>query len=96
MCTISNLSAYVVKKGDSDAGVIFLHINKLNGNNLIYYQTRAVTGEIAWSRSIRNTPIEDKEAHDYLEKQKKYDPDLWILEIEDPEGKYVFDGIILQ
>ena len=96
ICSISNLSAYIIKRGDPDAGVIFLHINKLNGDNLIYYQTRATTGKIAWSQSIRNTPLDDKEAHDYLEKQKEYDPDLWILEIEDPEEKYLFDAIILQ
>ena len=96
ICSIDSLSTYVVKRGDPDAGAIFLHLNKLNGNNLIYYQTRARTGKIAWSQSIRDSALDDKEAHDYLEKQKKYDPDLWILEIEDPEGKYVFDGIILQ
>ena len=95
ICTIANLSAYVTKRGDSDAGTIFLHINKLNGINLIYYQTRTITGNMAWSQSIRSTPLEDKEAQDYLEKQKKYDPDLWILEIEDPEDKYIFDGSIL-
>ena len=95
ICSISNLSAYVMKRGDPDAGAIFLHLNKLNGNNLVYNQIRTISGQIAWSQSGRSTTLDDREAHDYLEKQKKYDPDLWILEIEDPEDKYKFDGIIL-
>ena len=95
ICSISNLSAYVMKRGDPDAGAIFLHLNKLNGNNLVYNQIRTISGQIAWSQSGRGTTLDDREAHDYLEKQKKYDPDLWILEIEDPEDKYKFDGIIL-
>ena len=95
ICTISNLSAYVMKIGDPDAGAIFLHLNKLNGNNLVYNQIRTISGQIAWSQSGSGTTLGDKEVHDYLEKQKKYDPDLWILEIEDPEDKYKFDGIVL-
>ena len=95
ICSISNLSAYVMKRGDPDAGAIFLHLNKLNGNNLVYNQIRAISGQIAWSQSGNGTTLDDREAHDYLEKQKKYDPDLWILEIDDPEDKYKFDGIII-
>ena len=95
ICSISNLSAYVMKRGDPDAGAIFLHLNKLNGNNLVYNQIRTISGQIAWSQSGSGTKLGDQEVHDYLEKQKKYDPDLWILEIEDPEDKYKFDGIVL-
>jgi len=95
ICSISNLSAYVMKRGDPDAGAIFLHLNKLNGNNLVYNQIRTISGQIAWSQSGSGTTLGDKEVYDYLEKQKKYDPDLWILEIEDPEDKYKFDGIVL-
>ena len=96
MCTVSNLSTYVIKRGDPDAGAIFLHLNKLNGKNFIYNQIRTISGEIAWSQSSGERPLDENEAYDYLEKQKKYDPDLWILEIEDPDNKYKFDGIILR
>ena len=90
ICSINNLSAYVIKKGHQDAGVIFIQINKLNGKNDIYYQTRAITGQISWSKVKNDKSFTQKEACNYLEKQKQYDPDLWILEIEDPEGKYEF------
>ena len=96
MCAVSNLSTYVIKRGDPDAGAIFLHLNKLNGENFIYTQIRTISGEIAWSQSNGERPLDESEAYDYLEKQKKYDPDLWILEIEDPDNKYKFDGIILR
>ena len=95
LCSIANLATYVVKKGDPDAGAIFLRLNKLDGNSLIYSQTRAMSGEIAWSQAGNGAPMDDRSAFEYLEKQQKYDPDLWILEIEDPDGNYVFDGDIL-
>jgi len=96
LCTIANLAAYVAKKGDPDAGAIFLRINKLDGSNLIYSQTRDQTGDIAWSLAAGGEAMDDREAFEYLEKQQKYDPDLWILEIEDPTEKYQFDGEILK
>lgn len=96
LCTIANLPAYVAKKGDPDAGAIFLRLNKLDGSNLIYSQTRDLSGEIAWAPAGSGTPLDDAAAFEYLEKQQKYDPDLWILEIEDPNGAYIFDGAILK
>ena len=96
ICSISNLFAYVVKRGDPDAGANFLHLNKHNDDNCIYYQTRTISGQIAWSEARNNSSFNDQEAYEYLEKQKKIDPDLWILEIEDPEERYKFDGIIIQ
>jgi len=95
ICALSHLSTYVIKKGDPDAGAIFILINKLNGDNFIYYQKRDMKGDIGWEKS-NSTPLNEKEVSDYLEKQKKYDPDLWILEIEDPAGEYKFGGTLSQ
>ena len=95
MCN-RNLVTYVVKKGDADAGAIFLRINTLDCTSRIYSQTCDMTDEIAWSQAGGGEPMDDMAAYEYFEKQQKYDPDLWILEIEDPEGKYQFDGEILK
>jgi hypothetical protein len=54
-----------------------------------------MTGEIVWSQAGDGEPMDDMTAFEYLEKQQKYDPDLWILEIEDPQEKYQFDGHFL-
>ena len=95
LCSIANLPTYVVRKGDEDAGAIFVRLNKLDGTSRIFSQTRDLTGEIAWSQAGNGEPMDDMTAFEYLEKQQKYDPDLWILEIEDPDEKYQFDGEML-
>ena len=77
ICSINNLSAYVIKKGDQDAGVIFIQINKLNGKNDIYYQTRTITGQISWSKVKNDKSFTQKEACDYLEKQNKHSSLKW-------------------
>jgi len=39
--------------------------------------------------------MEEREADDYIGRRLKIDPDLWVLEIEDPKGLYEFDGKIV-
>ena len=40
-------------------------------------------------------PVSEAEADAYIERQVKYDPDVWILEIEDRRGQYQMDGKIV-
>jgi hypothetical protein len=37
----------------------------------------------------------EKDADAYLARQAKYDPDVWVLEIEDPKAQFTLDGPIL-
>jgi hypothetical protein len=39
--------------------------------------------------------MNDADALTYIERQRKYDPDLWVLEIEDPERRYTLDAKIV-
>jgi len=96
ICNLSNLAVYIATKGDPDAGAITLRLNKLNGDNMIYTQVRINSGELAWSPAGNGGALSDCEAISYLEKQKRLDPDLWIVEIEDPNGKYKFAENMVQ
>ncbi len=42
-----------------------------------------------------NPPVEEGHADDYVGHRLKIDPDLCVLEIEDPKGLYEFDGKIV-
>ena len=41
------------------------------------------------------TPVSEAEADAYIERQVKYDPDVWVLEIEDRRGQYKLDGKVV-
>jgi hypothetical protein len=87
---VGGAQGYVVKKGDEDAGVVFLKINRLDGSSLVLSQARIGAGELVWARPLGDA-CSEVAATAYLEKQQKYDPDLWIVEIEDCAGRTFVD-----
>jgi hypothetical protein len=91
---VEGAQAFVVKKGNEDAGAVFLRINRLDGTCTVLNQVRAGEGELVWARPLGET-CGDAGADAYLEKQKKFDPDLWIVEIEDRLGRAFVDEKIV-
>ncbi|MXV43833.1 DUF1491 family protein [Saccharibacter sp. 17.LH.SD] len=74
-------SAMIVHKGNDDAGSIFI-ILRDRSNNMVVLQEYGSS----WRRHHFDTnddetrPIEEQ-VDTYLQRQKKYDPDLWIIEL---------------
>lgn len=91
---VAGAQGYVVKKGAEEAGAILLKINRLDGNCLVLVQARAGNGEAVWMRPLGDWCTDDK-AGAYFEKQQKIDPDLWIVEIEDRQGRTFVDEPVL-
>ena len=51
---------------------------------------RGADGERVWARPLGES-CEVEKAAAYFERQVKYDSDLWIVEIEDREGRTFVD-----
>ena len=90
LCSQRNQPVYVKKKGDPDAGVIFLRLNKLDGTNELFTQIREIEGILNWLPVGNKGRLNDIEIDEYLAKQETYDPDIWIIEVEDPKDKFCF------
>ena len=91
---VAGAQAYVAKKGSEEAGAVFLKISRLDGTCTILSQARAGSGELIWAKALGESCDEEK-ARAYLDKQIKYDRDLWIVEIEDREGRAFVDEKIV-
>jgi hypothetical protein len=83
---VAGAQGYVVKKGAEESGAVFIKINRLDGTCTILCEARDGTGEAVWIRPLGETCAEARAAV-YFEKQQKFDPDLWIVEIEDRQGR---------
>ncbi|WP_242390516.1 DUF1491 family protein [Pararhodospirillum photometricum] len=82
-CHAEGRPAFVLKRGDPDAGALFLKLNGLGQGFVVLAPVRDGTGQPAWLKATGPEPVDESVASAYLERQRRIDPDLWILEIED-------------
>ena len=67
--------------------MVFIKLNRLGAGFEILSQTRDEMGRPAWTKPLGEHPVEEAKADDYLERQQRYDADLWIIEVEDRDGR---------
>lgn len=79
------LDAYMVRRGDSKSGEIFLRLNNLSGQSKIYSYRKSNTNSY-WDIYGSTSWQEDRLINDKIEKIINIDSDVWILELEDKEG----------
>ena len=91
---VAGASAYVVRRGAEEAGALFLKLARLDGTCTVLNQARRGEGELVWMKPLGETSDEATAAK-YFEKQVRFDPDLWIVEIEDREGRAFVDEAIV-
>lgn len=77
--------AAVVKKGDPDAGACLVKVRLLNGEAALYRPIRNMAGERVW---LPKGPEDEREIDTYINSRVDDDPDLWIVEIEDRQGRH--------
>ena len=81
--------AGVVRKGDTDAGAVLVKVATLDGKARLYGPARDGEGERIWldlsAGSLGNV---EADVDAYVRKRAESDPDLWLIEIEDREGRH--------
>ena len=77
----------VIRRGDPRAGAVLVKvIDRRAGRSDLYAEAVRGEGERVW---MRPTAAEDEAAQDaYAERALRFDPDLWIVEIDDPKGRH--------
>ena len=86
---LHNIPAFVTAKGDETAGAVLVKSNTLDGQGRLFQRSLdLMTGARAWI-----TLAEGKEAEvdASIERQRRFDPDLWVIEVEDRQGRTLLD-----
>lgn len=91
---VAGAAAYVVKKGTEESGAIILTITNPGVSSLILSQARRGDGELVWVKPLGDAPDQER-IRTWLDKQQKFDPDLWVVEIEDRQGRTFVDEPIV-
>ena len=90
---VAGAYAFILRKGAEEAGAVFLKVSRLDGQVTVLEQVRRGEGDLAWMKPLGEA--DEERAKAYLEKQIRFDPDLWIVEIEDREGRAFVDEPVI-
>ena len=89
----------VVRHGDDQAGAIFIKVNRLDGTVALYGPAPAGFDdgdrERKFSPMLEQRSLPEAEADAMLEREGRFDRDLWVVEIESRRGTHFLDGWIL-
>ncbi len=90
----------VLVRGDDDAGAIYIKINSLDGTAKLFTPAPAgfETGDIdrMWVPHKDGQSEPEKNIDDYLDKVRISDQDIWVVEVEDKEGRSFIEENILK
>jgi GMP synthase (glutamine-hydrolysing) len=94
-CDLAAVAVAVVARGDGDAGAILIKLNDRNDGCSVLSQARGPAGESLWMRATGTAPVAEADADSYIARQRRRDPDLWVVEIESATPQTILDGQIL-
>ena len=86
---LNDIPAFVVARGDDTAGAVLVKLNTLDG------QARAFQRSFDLMTGARNWTIltegDESEVDAAIARQRGFDPDLWVIEVEDRAGRHLLD-----
>lgn len=86
---LANIPAYVAARGDATAGAVLVKCATLDGRATAYIRSFDLsTGARAWV-ALRDGPEPEIDAA--IARQRRTDPDLWVIEVEARDGRTLLD-----
>lgn len=97
-CQVEGAFAGVVQRGAEEAGAIFIKINRLDGHADLYGPAPQSLIDMETSADRAFTPLQMNAAEDEIEKrlarERRFDSDIWIVEVEERAGRHFLDFIV--
>ena len=91
-CNARGVPATGVRRGDSRGGTLVLKINQFDRGCRVLSQALGMDGGLGWLAAFSGNRVPEAEADDYIARATGRDPDLWVVEIESPDGWHPFEG----
>lgn len=86
---LEGIPAFVVAHGDDGSGAVLVKLNTLDGQAAAWQRGfDLVTGGRRWTELLSGPEAEVDAA---IGRQRGFDPDLWVIEVEDRDGRHLLD-----
>jgi hypothetical protein len=101
-CHVEGAFAAVRRHGADEAGAVHIKLNRLDGTGILYGPapqavfddaqpvTRIFTAIVGAQAPVAEADIEAR-----LVREIRYDPDIWIVEVEDRAGRNFLDDAVV-
>jgi hypothetical protein len=100
-CQVDGVFGAVRRRGAEEAGAVFIIANRLDGTATLYGPAPqsvfddAQPAERFFTAVLGGTtPVPDAEVEARLTREIRFDPDIWIVEIEDRGGRHFLDHVV--
>jgi hypothetical protein len=94
-CASEGAAAVQARRGDADAGAIYIKVSRLDGTADLFGPAPAGMQEARedrrWQRCFDREPATEAEADAHLARQIDFDPDIWIVSVEDRQGRHFLE-----
>ncbi|NCF78593.1 MAG: DUF1491 family protein [Alphaproteobacteria bacterium] len=90
---VAACAAYVLSRGDNDAGGIFVRVNRLDGSAGVLNMFTDMDGAQSF-RVILPSGSTEAKSDALIKREMQRDPDLWVVDIEDARGRHFLEGRI--
>ncbi len=84
---IEAIPAYVVARGDATAGAVLVKLATLDGRARLFARRTGLEGRV-WMETAEGP---EAEVDASIARQRGFDPDLWVIEVEDRAGRTLLD-----
>ncbi len=86
---VAGASAFVVQRGDAERGTVLVKVARLDGTARVYAPRPGLDGGRSFADlAAQGTGPDERDADAYIARARSRDSDLWVVEIEDRDGRH--------
>jgi hypothetical protein len=93
-CALEGVDAVLRRRGSAEAGAVFIKIDHLNGTASLYGPAPQSLVEDRDADRLFAPVLQTAsplDVEDRMKREMRFDPDLWLLEVDDAKGRHFLD-----
>ena len=85
---LAEIPAFITSKGDATAGAVLVKLNTLDGQARVFHRSYDADFNRVW---VVLSEGDERDVDHAISNQRGFDPDLWVIEVEDRDGRQLLD-----
>ncbi|MEM6678048.1 MAG: DUF1491 family protein [Pseudomonadota bacterium] len=85
----AGIYCHVIARGDATAGAVLVKLATMDGRASLWARAYGTNFKLVWEQTAPTGPESEVDAE--ISRRRRDDRDLWVLEIEDRQGRHLLD-----